>query len=48
MTKKCMNWQTLYEVALERVKQLNQEIGLLQEILRSYLPVIEKGKDEER
>jgi hypothetical protein len=43
-----MNWQTLYEVALDRVKQLNQEIRLLQEILRSYLPILEKEEDEER
>ena len=43
-----MNWQTLYEVALERVKQLNQEVRLLQEILRSYLPILEKEEDEER
>ena len=43
-----MNWQTLYEVALERVKQLIQEVRLLQEILRSYLPILEKEEDEER
>ena len=43
-----MNWQTLYEVALERVKQLNQEVRLLQEILRSYLPILEKEEDETR
>ena len=43
-----MNWQTLYEVALERVKQLNQEVRLLQEILRSYLPILEIEEDEER
>jgi len=43
-----MNWQDMYEVTLERVKQLNQELHLLKEILRSYLPIIEKDKDEER
>ena len=43
-----MNWQTLYEVALERVKQLNREVSLLQEILRSYLPILEKEEDETR
>ena len=43
-----MNWQTLYEVALERVKQLNREVSLLQEILRSYLPILEKEEDEKR
>tara|TARA_R110002020_G_scaffold410826_1_gene620513 strand:- start:485 stop:616 length:132 start_codon:yes stop_codon:yes gene_type:complete len=43
-----MNWQTLYEVALERVKQLNQEVRVLQEILRSYLPILKKEEDEKR
>ena len=43
-----MNWQTLYEVTLERVKQLNKEVSLLQEILRSYLPILEKEEDETR
>ena len=43
-----MNWQTLYEVALERVKQLNKEVSLLEEILRSYLPILEKEEDEKR
>ena len=43
-----MNWQDMYEVALERIKQLNRELSLIQAILRSYLPIIEKDKDEER
>jgi len=43
-----MNWQDMYEVALERIKQLNSELGLLKEILRSYLPIIDKDKDEKR
>jgi hypothetical protein len=43
-----MNWQDMYEVALERIKQLNQEIKLIKVILRSYLPILEKDKDEER
>jgi hypothetical protein len=43
-----MNWQDMYEVALERVKQLNAEIHIIKEILRSYLPIIEKDKDEKR
>jgi|TARA_R100001530_G_scaffold70564_1_gene49983 hypothetical protein len=43
-----MNWQDMYEVTLERVRQLNRELGLLKEILRSYLPIIEKDKDEKR
>ena len=43
-----MNWQDMYEVALERVKQLNKEIGLLKAILRSYLPIVKKDKDEKR
>ena len=43
-----MNWQDMYEVALERIKQLNQEVKLLGGILRSYLPIIEKEDDEKR
>ena len=43
-----MNWQDMYEVALERIKQLNKELAVIQAILRSYLPIIEKDKDEER
>ena len=43
-----MNWQTLYEVALERIKQLNKEVSILQEILRSYLPILEKDENEKR
>jgi dipeptidase len=38
----------MYEVALERIKQLNQEVRLLGEILRSYLPIIEKEDNEKR
>jgi len=43
-----MNWQDMYEVALERIKQLNSEVKLLGEILRSYLPIIEKEDNETR
>ena len=44
-----MNWQDMYEVALERIKQLNQEVSLIKAILRSYLPILEeKDKDEKR
>ena len=44
-----MNWQDMYEVALERIKQLNRDIDLLRAILRSYLPIVEKkDKDEKR
>ncbi len=43
-----MDWEGMYESALERVKQLNRDISVLKEILRSYLPIVEKGKDEER
>ena len=43
-----MNWQDMYEVTLERVRQLNAELSVLKEILRSYLPIIEKDKDEKR
>ena len=43
-----MNWQDMYEVALDRIKQLNAELDVTKEILRSYLPIIEKDKDEKR
>ena len=43
-----MNWQDMYEVTLERVAQLNKDVTQLEEILRSYLPIIEKDKDEKR
>ena len=44
-----MNWQDMYEVALERIKQLNAERSVLKEILRSYLPIVDKkDKDEKR
>ena len=43
-----MKWQDMYEVALERIRQLNQELSVIQEILRSYLPIIEKDEDEKR
>ena len=43
-----MNWQDMYEVALERIRQLNQEVDTLGTILRAYLPIIEKDDDEKR
>ena len=43
-----MNWQDMYEVALDRIKQLDTELNLLKTILRSYLPIIDKDKDEKR
>ena len=43
-----MKWQDMYEVALDRIRQLNTEVTLLGAILRSYLPVIEKDEDEKR
>ena len=44
-----MNWQDMYEVALDRIKQLNRDIDLLRAILRSYLPIVDKkDKDEKR
>ena len=43
-----MNWQDMYEVALERIRQLNAEVTTLGTILRAYLPVIEKDNDEKR
>ena len=48
-----MNWQDMYEVSLERIKQLNKEVELLQAILHSYLPIvdiknIERNQNEKR
>jgi hypothetical protein len=43
-----MNWQDMYEVSLDRIKQLQHEINLLRAILRSYLPIVERKQDEER
>ena len=43
-----MNWQDMYEVALERIRQLNKEVDTLGTILRAYLPVIEEDNDEKR
>ena len=43
-----MDWKGMYEMALERIKQLNQEVAVLETILKSYLPVIEKDKNEKR
>ena len=43
-----MDWKGMYEMALERIKQLNQEVSVLETILKSYLPVIEKDKHEKR
>ena len=43
-----MNWQDMYEVALERIRQLNKEVDTLGTILRAYLPVIEEDKYEKR
>jgi len=43
-----MNWQDMYEVALERIRQLNKEVSTLGAILRAYLPIIEKDDDEKR
>jgi hypothetical protein len=43
-----MNWQDMYEVALERIKQLNKDVYLLEKILQSYLPIVEKEPNEKR
>ena len=43
-----MNWQDMYEVALERIKQLNKEVDVLERILQSYLPIVVKEPDEKR
>ena len=43
-----MDWKGMYEAALERVKQLNRDVSILEAILRSYLTIVEKDKDEKR
>ena len=43
-----MNWQDMYEVALQRIKQLNKEVDVLEKILQSYLPIVVKEPNEER
>ena len=43
-----MNWQDMYEVALQRIKQLNKEVDVLEKILQSYLPIVAKEPDEKR
>ena len=44
-----MKWRDMYEAALERITELNRDITLLNAILRSYLPILEKkDKDEKR
>jgi len=35
-----MNWQDMYEAALERIRQLNKEVDTLGTMLRAYLPVL--------
>ena len=43
-----MNWQDMYEVALQRIKQLNKEVDVLEKILQSYLPIVVKENHEKR
>jgi len=43
-----MNWQDMYEVALERIKQLNQDVDVLEKILQSYLPIVIKEETNEK
>ena len=43
-----MDWEGMYEVALERVRQLNKDVSVLEEILRAYLPIIEEESNEKR
>ena len=43
-----MNWQDMYEVSLDRIRQLNKEVAILETILRSYLPILTKDKNEKR
>ena len=43
-----MDWKGMYEAALERVKQLNKDVSILEGILRAYLPIVEEDKNEKR
>ena len=43
-----MDWKGMYEAALERVKQLNKDVSVLEGILRAYLPIVEEDKNEKR
>ena len=43
-----MNWQDMYEVSLDRIRQLNKEVAILEAILRSYLPILTKDNNEKR
>jgi hypothetical protein len=43
-----MNWQDMYEVSLDRIRQLNKEVAILEAILRSYLPILTKENNEKR
>ena len=43
-----MDWKGMYEAALERVKQLNRDVSVLEEILRAYQPIVEQDKDDKR
>ena len=43
-----MDWKGMYEGALERVKQLNEDVSIMEEILRAYLPIVEEDKNEKR
>ena len=43
-----MNWEDMYAVAIERIRQLNKEVDTLGTILRAYLPIIQEDKNEKR
>ena len=40
-----MTWEEMYNNALEVIKELNEEVKVLREIVRVQLPII--GKDNE-
>ena len=41
-----MEYRKLYITQLEQNKELKVQIGLLETILRNYIPIIEKKEDE--
>ena len=40
-----MNWEEMYNNALEVIKELNREVEILRKIVRVQLPII--GEDDE-
>ena len=41
-----MTWEEMYNNALEIIKELNEEIKTLREIVRVQLPVIERDNED--